>query len=67
MEVCALSGWRESEFLSAKQISEILGVSRTLAYDIIYSLPHIRCKSSVRVRTVVVEKFIRDRERATKR
>lgn len=67
MEVCALSGWRESEFLSAKQISEILGVSPDTAYEIVHGLPHVRFNRFIRVRTTIFEKFIRDRERATKR
>lgn len=56
--------WRERESLSPQDIAIILGISRTLATEIVHTLPHFRAgRKLLRVRTVELEKYIKKQER----
>lgn len=64
MAAVDIRDWREKEFLSTKQVATVLGIGLTAAYNLVYSLPHVRInKGSLRIRTVYIEKFIKEQER----
>ena len=48
-----MEGWRDTEFLTPKQVGSILGISLGMAYNVIHGLPHIRIGRLVKIRTVV--------------
>lgn len=63
MQAQALVDWRDTEFLNAKQIAEVLGISTDTAYGVVHHLPHVKVGRALRVRTEIFEKWIRDGER----
>ena len=55
--------WREREFLTPKDIAEILEISTDTAYDIAHMLPHVQIGRLLRIRTVIFEQYIKKEER----
>ena len=59
--------WRERDFLSHKDIRDILGVSDDAAYTVIHQLPHIKVGKAYRVSTKAFQQWIKDQERKNAR
>lgn len=59
--------WREREFLTPKEIANILSIHQNTAYELVNQLPHIRVGRTYRVATAAFEKWIRDQERMSVR
>ena len=59
-----MENWRSLEYLSVKEIAQILNIHINTAYDLTRKLPHIKVGKTYRVATKVLEKWIRDQERS---
>lgn len=59
--------WKEKDFLTAYDISEILGIHRNTAYDMIRTMPHIQLgnKKAIRVSRASFEQWLKNAERAS--
>ena len=55
--------WRERDFLSPKQIGEILGIHSNTVYSLVNRLPHVKLGRSYRIPTEAFMKWIKDEER----
>lgn len=55
--------WRDCDFLTPKQIAEILNIHQNTVYEIVNQLPHIRIGKAYRVARPAFEKWIKDQER----
>ena len=53
------SNWRELDFLTPKQVAEILQVSRDTAMNVIHSMPHVRIGRIIRVPTEAFLKYLK--------
>ena len=58
------ANWREKEFLSAKDIAEIMDVSKPQAYEFMKEQKYVMFGKNIRLRTVHLEKYIKDQERS---
>lgn len=59
--------WREKEFLSRKDIAEILSISNDSAFKIIHQMPFVRIGNTYRVSCKAFQQWIKDQERKSKR
>lgn len=58
--------WREKDYLTANDITEILGIHRNTAYDMIRTMPHLQLghKKVIRVSRAAFEQWLKNQERA---
>ena len=59
--------WRERDFLSRKDIADILGISNGAAYEIVHQLPHVKVGKVYRVSTKAFQEWIKTQERTNAR
>lgn len=57
------SPWRELDYLSPKDIAEILRVHENTAYKVIHQMPFIKIGTLYRVPVPAFEKWLKDNER----
>ena len=61
------SNWRDKDFLSRKDIANILGISNGAAYKIVHQLPYVRVGKAYRVSTKAFQEWIKTQERTNAR
>lgn len=62
-----MGNWRDQEFLTPKEIANILNIHQNTAYELVNKIPHIRVGKTYRVATAALEKWIKDQERMSVR
>lgn len=62
-----MENWRSQEYLSVKEIAQILHIHLNTAYELTQKLPHIKIGKTYRVAVKAFEKWIRDQERSCAR
>lgn len=55
--------WRERDFLSHKDIQNILCISEGAAYQVMHQLPYIKIGKLYRVSTKAFQQWLKDQER----
>ena len=57
------ANWRSLDYLTPKQVGEILQIGRDSAYELVRSLPHLKIGKQYRVSTEAFQRFLKDTQK----
>ena len=57
--------WRDKDFLTPRDIADVLGVHLNTGYNIAHKLPHFKVGKLYRVKREAFEQWMKDQERNT--
>lgn len=63
MQTSQCDDWRTKDYLSRKDIVNILGITDSAAFNLIHRLPHVKVGKALRVSREAFQKWIKDQER----